>query len=173
MLHYLKNSLLSCHDNISSCRGVCELPQNLRVKCGFPDTGKSQLYVEKYSNAPHGVLWGGITANNCTELNISGGLINGTTRLLILKNVLMPTLRIEIRRKCSLLIALSAREFLKGNFPEPWIGRGSPAFPSTSTALTHSLLDLTGLKIVGFPQSECGCKSVHTNKHLLKQPSSP
>jgi hypothetical protein len=97
--------------------------------------------LEKYSNAPHGVLWGGITANNCTELNFSGRPINGTTRLLIPKNILMPILRIELRRKYSLLIALSARHFLKGNFPEPWIGRGSPTFPSTPMASPHSLID--------------------------------
>jgi hypothetical protein len=125
--------------------------------------------LEKYSNAPHGVLWGGNTADNCTELKFSGGPINRETRLLILKNVLMPILRIELRRKCSLLIALSARDFLKGNFPEPCIGRRSPAFPFTPMATTHSLLDPTGLKIVGISQSECVCKSLHTNKHLLKQ----
>ena len=105
--------------------------------------------LEKYSNAPHGVLWGGITANNCTELNFSGGPINGTTCLLTLKNVLMPVLRTEVRRKCSLLIALSVRDFLKRNFPELWIGCVSPAFLSTPTASTRSLLDPTGLKSVG------------------------
>jgi len=48
MLHYLKNFLLFCHDNISSCRGVGELPQQSpRVKCVFPDTGKSQLHVRE------------------------------------------------------------------------------------------------------------------------------
>jgi hypothetical protein len=47
MLHYLKNFLLFCHDNISSCRGVWQLPQSLRLKCGFPDTGKSELYVRE------------------------------------------------------------------------------------------------------------------------------
>ena len=175
MLHYLKNFLLFCHDIISSCRGVGDLPQQSpRVKCGFPDTGKSQLHVrEAYSNAPHGVLWGGITANNCTELNFSGGPINGTTCLLTLKNVLMPVLRTEVRRKCSLLIALSARDFLKGNFSELGIGCGSPAFPSTPTASTRSLLDPIGLKIEGIPQSECDCKSVHTSKRLLKLSSPP
>jgi len=119
--------------------------------------------LKKYSNARHAVLWRGITANNCTELNFSGGPINGTTCLLTLKNVLMPVLRIEVRRKCSLLIALSARDFLKGNFPQLWIVSGSPAFPTTPTASTHSLLDPTGLKIIGIPQSECDCISVHTN----------
>ena len=140
MLHYLKNFLLFCHDNIHSCGGVCEFPQNLRLKCGFPDTGKSELYIREQSKAPDGVWWGGITASNCTELNFSGRPINGTTRLLILTNALMPILRTEVRRKCSLLIALSARDFLKRNFPEPWNGHGSLAFPSTPTASTHSLL---------------------------------
>ena len=129
--------------------------------------------LKKYSNAPHGVLWGGITANNCTEVNFSRGPINGTKCLLTLENVLMPVLRIEVRRKCSLLIALSARDFLKGNFPQLWIGRGSPAFPTTPTASAHSLLDPTGLKFVGILQSECVCISVHKNKHLLKHPSPP
>jgi len=43
----LENILLLCHDNIPSCRGVGELPQSPRVKCGLPDTGKSQLYVKE------------------------------------------------------------------------------------------------------------------------------
>jgi len=47
MLHYLKNFLLLCHDNIPSCRGVGELLQGPRVKCGFSDTGKSQLCVKE------------------------------------------------------------------------------------------------------------------------------
>jgi hypothetical protein len=129
--------------------------------------------LERYSNAQRGVLWGGITADNCTELKFSGGPINGATRLIILKNVLMRILRIELRRKCSLFIVISARDFLKRNFPEPWIGRGSPAFPATPMTTTHYLLDPTCLKIVGIPQSECVCKSIHTNKHLLKQLSPP
>lgn len=45
MLHYLKNFLLFSNDNISSCRGVCELPQTPTLKCGFPNTRKSQLHV--------------------------------------------------------------------------------------------------------------------------------
>ena len=173
MLHKLKNFLLFCHDIYPRVEECASYHRAWEWNVVSQTQENPSCMLEKYSNAPHGVLWGGITANNCAKLNFSGGPISGTTRLLILKNVLMPMLRIGVRQNCRLLIALSARDFLKGNFSEPRIGRGSPAFPSTSTVSTHSFLDPTGLKIVGILQSECGCKSVHTNKHLLKQPTPP
>lgn len=173
MRHYLKISyscVMTTYPRVEEWESYRRVPEWNVV---YQTQENPSCMLKKYSNAPHGVLWGGITANNCTEVNFSRGPINGTKCLLTLENVLMPVLRIEVRRKCSLLIALSARDFLKGNFPQLWIGRGSPAFPTTPTASAHSLLDPTGLKFVGILQSECVCISVHKNKHLLKHPSPP